>query len=120
MQKEEQEHKSPFKLTIENPAREQQEAKISYASTECEIWIIYNPFTMFDKEGQLQKAWRSVISSEYHYFTGWSRRKINEHRIPRYSLTAFKSVNYYGGACVAYIESSEDRKRFENLILKGE
>ena len=53
--KEEQEHKSPFKLTIENPARERQEAKISYASTECEIWITYNPFTMFNQEGQLQK-----------------------------------------------------------------
>jgi hypothetical protein len=93
--------KSPFKLELINPCSISNysnfELKIVYKSNEgFDIWITY---PIDEIKEFLKSSQRNITSSEYHYFTGYSQRELNELIVKMWLFDTDKSLflNMYGG-----------------------
>ena len=96
-----QEINSPFKLELINPCYvgpySPFEIKIVYKSKEgFDIWITY---PIEEIKEFLRSSQRNITSSEYHYFTGYSQRKLNELVVKMWLFDTENKLrlNMYGG-----------------------
>jgi len=109
---------SPFSLSIKNPSKGRSNAVLRYITKDdIQIQIEFDENVMYND--MLGRETRKVTESEYHYFTGISKREITEMRIPRKFLKGFKFVRFYGGNCTSYSDDESHNEIFKKTITKG-
>lgn len=110
--------KSPYRLDLENPCRQNNysrfEVKIQYMSDDINMRITLPVEAVQDF---VKRTGRSITDSEHHYFTGTSRRELNEMRVTAYHWNGTEQIGWYGGnRTLTNIETTN--KIIEELCIK--
>ena len=89
---------TPYRIDIKNPPVINNYSyftlKIKYLIDQCEIWINI-PLKLVPHE--FKKIERKITSCEYHYFTGYSQRRLDNMKVTAYTFNNNYVINFYGG-----------------------
>lgn len=109
-------HFSGYRLQWCNGVRDSY-ARIMYKSNDIDVWIEL-PIEFYSDDVKGCKH-RKVYDSEYHYFTGMGRNKIEDIRLYRHYLDMFENIDWYGGNTTTYISDVTDWENYEYVIFNG-
>lgn len=107
---------SPFRMEWESGVNDTY-VKISYQSGDNGVWIKM-PLSFYDKLAR--KSYRAPNDCEDHYFGGYSRKEMENIRIPVNQCLYYHNLAWYGGNYTTYIVDPEYREQFDNMVLTGE
>ena len=101
---------TPYRIDIKNPPVINNYSnftiKIQYIIDQCKIWINI-PLKLVPHE--FKKIERKITSCEYHYFNGYSQRRLDNMKVTAYTFNNNYVINFYGGgktlACEIEIEN---------------
>lgn len=90
---------NPYRVQIENSSRGYSKLKLTtYLINNFMIWVEIDfnllPYYIIDKYTNL--SYRNVTDSEYHYFTGYSMKRLRELKIPARRFNGYQ-LSWYGG-----------------------
>ena len=109
--------KTPYRIDIINPAVINNYSnfmlKIQYMIDECRICINI-PLKLVPHE--FKKIERKITSSENHYFTGYSQRRLDNMKVVAYTFNSNNIINFYGGGKTLVCEI--EIENIINSILK--
>lgn len=111
-------HLSWFRLDIENNIQQKDYATLKFYNDELfTVWIKL-PLEYYSD--YLRREERKLTSSEYHYFTGVSQRKLNEMKISRQTIRGvFDLISWYGGNTTLYCKNEEEKEAYNHFVLNG-
>ena len=108
---------TPYRIDIINPAVVNNYSnftlKIQYKIDKCRIWIKI-PLKLVPHE--FKKIERKITSSENHYFTGYSQRRLDNMKVTAYTFNSNYVINFYGGGKTLVCEI--EIENIINSILK--
>lgn len=90
---------------------------IGYISNRTAVRIEL-PINFYDA-GIVIRSFRGPSSTEDHYFGGYSRKEMQEVRIPTHKLNIFLNQPYFGGDYLMYITNPEQTEAFNYVVLNG-
>ena len=108
---------TPYRIDIINPAVINNYSnftlKIQYIIDQCRIWVNI-PLKLVPHE--FKKIERKITSCEYHYFTGYSQRRLDNMKVTAYTFNNNYVINFFGGGKTLVCEI--EIENIINSILK--
>jgi len=108
---------TPYRIDIKNPPIINNYSdftlKIQYTIDQCRVWVSV-PLKLVPHE--FKKIDRKITSSEYHYFAGYSQRRLDNMKVTAYTFNNNYVINFYGGGKTLVCEI--EIENIMNSILK--